>query len=131
MQPSPVLVDSCWYISALRRGRNPLKELEPIALVRDVAICGVVRAAVGRGIRETSVLKKFHKVWDVMLNVTTDNRLWLEAERMAWMLDRQRINLPLTDIVIACCARRIGAVVLTLDGHFSQIPGVTATDRIV
>jgi predicted nucleic acid-binding protein len=115
----------------MRRGRNPLKELEPIAMVRDVAICGVVRAEVGRGIREPSVLKKFHKVWDVMLNIPTDNRLWVDAEKTAWTLDRQGMNLPLTDIVIACCARRIGAVVLTLDGHFSQIPGVTATDRIV
>ena len=131
MQPSPVLVDSCWYITGMKRGRHPLKELEPIALVRDVAICGVIRAEVGRGIREPAVLRKFHKVWDVMLNIPTDNRLWLEAEKMAWTLDRQGINLPLTDIVIACCARRIGAVVLTFDHHFSQIPGVVATDRIV
>jgi predicted nucleic acid-binding protein len=32
--------------------------------------------------------------------------------------------LPAQDILIACCARRIGAVVLTMDTHFSDIPGL-------
>ncbi len=131
MAPSPVLVDSCWYITGMKTGRQPLRELEPIALVRDVAICGVVRAEVARGIREPSVLKKFQAVWDVMLFVPTDNRLWAEVELLSWQLDRRGINLPLTDIIIGCCARRIGAVVLTYDHHFSQIPGITVAERIV
>jgi len=67
-----------------------------------------------------------------MINVPTDNRLWIEVEKMAWALDRQGNILPLTDIVIACCALRIGAVVLTFDSDFFRIPGirvVTELDR--
>lgn len=131
MRASPVLVDSSWYIAMMRMGRHPLRELQPIAHVRDVATCGIVRAEVARGIRDAGLLRKFRARWDVMLQVPTDNRLWDHVENLAWQLDRQGVILPLTDIVIACCARRIGAVVLTYDKHFSVIPGIQSADRIV
>ena len=66
-----------------------------------------------------------------MLYVPTDYSLWVETEELIWKLDRQGIVLPLPDVAIACCARRIGAVVLTHDAHFHQIPGIRATDHIV
>ena len=65
-----------------------------------------------------------------MLNVPTDHQLWEEVEAIAWKLDRTGMILPLPDLVIACCARRIGAVVLTFDPHFSRIPGVRAVSRL-
>ena len=131
MSASPVLVDSSWYIGHMRAGRRPLRELQPIEFTRDIATCGIVRAEVARGIRDEGLLKKFRASWDVMLYVPMDNKLWLEAENLAWQLDRRGVILPLTDILIACCARRIGAVVLTFDKHFSHIPGLRCADRIV
>jgi len=129
MAASPVLVDSSFYISCLRDGRDPLRLLAVTAAARDLAICGVVRCEVGRGLRETKLRLKFTAFWDVMLNVPADNRLWTQAEQTAWELDRKGIVLPLTDIVIACCARRIGAVILTLDKHFYDIPGTVVINQ--
>ena len=128
---SPVLVDSSWYIRTARDGKNPLRELLPIAKVRDLVTCNIVRAEVSRGLREPELLKRFQERWDVMLHVPSDPRLWADVERTAWQLDRAGIILPLTDIIIGCCARRIGAVVLTHDKHFDEIPGIVTTDRIV
>jgi predicted nucleic acid-binding protein len=108
-----------------------MRELLPIATVRDVATCGIVRCEVARGLRDVNLLRKFQARWDVMLYVPMDNKLWAEAEALLWRLDRQGINLPLQDVVIATCARRIGAVVLTHDAHFHQIPGIQVTDRIL
>ncbi len=130
MAASPVLADSSYYIRLLRQRQDPLRALALAAAARDVAICGVVRCEVGRALREPGVLKRFHACWDVMVNVPTDNRLWDEVELTLWKLDRQGCVLPLTDVVIACCAIRIGAVVLTFDGHFEQIPGVRAVSRL-
>ncbi len=115
----------------MKTGRDPMHELQTIAMVRDLATCGVVRSEVGRGIREPSLLRKFQARWDVMLYVPTDNALWEDVELTAWKLTRAGQNLPLTDIVIGCCARRIGAVVLTYDKHFSVIPGVKAAAEIL
>ncbi len=128
---APVLVDSSWYIRTARDGKNPLAELLPIARVRDLATCNIVRAEVARGIRDLALLKKFQARWDVMLHIPSDNRLWADVERTAWQLDRMGRILPLTDIIIGCCARRIGAVVLTHDKHFDDFPGIIATPQIV
>ena len=130
MAASPVLADSCYYIQALREGRDPLKALALAAATRDLAICGVVRCEVGRGIAHPKILQRFQSVWNVMINIPTDNRLWETVERTAWELDRSGIVLPLSDLVIASCAKRIGAVVLTFDKHFGSIPGVRAVERL-
>jgi predicted nucleic acid-binding protein len=129
MAASPVLVDSSFYIACLREGRDPLRLLAVTAAARDLAICGVVRCEVGRGLKKSGVRARFATVWDVMLNVPTDNRLWTQAEQGLWELDRKGVVLPLTDMVIACCARRIGAVVLTHDKHFREIPWIVVINQ--
>jgi predicted nucleic acid-binding protein len=131
MPANPVLVDSSWYIRLMHEGRNPLRELARIAEVRDVATCGVIRCEVGRGLSDPTRLRKFQALWDAMLFVSTDDRLWRETQALLWSLDRQGRPIPLPDAVIACCARRINAVVLTFDAHFSIIPGIVAAERIV
>ncbi|MEY4483998.1 MAG: hypothetical protein RL693_1450 [Verrucomicrobiota bacterium] len=123
MAKNPVLVDSSYYIGQMRRRINPIPRLTYIAEDRDLVVCGVVRTEVGRGIKDPAFRDALHGYWDVMLNVITDNKLWRDAEEMAWKLDRTGIMLPLQDIVIACCAARVDAVVLTQDKHFAQIPG--------
>src|ERR1051326_6819711 len=122
MAASPVLADSSFYIGLLRQGQDPLQALAVAAATRDLAICGVVRCEVGRALLPAKVRQKFRAFWDVMVNVPTDNRLWEQAEQLLWSLDRAGKMIPLTDALIACCALRIGAVVLTHDHQFSFIP---------
>ena len=130
MAASPVLADSSFYIRLMRQGQDPLKSLALAAETRDLAICGVIRCEVGRALRPQKIREQFRAFWDVMINVPTDNRLWERAEQTVWELDRQGIVLPLSDVIIGCCAQRIGAVVLTYDKHFSQIPGVRTTHEL-
>ena len=56
---------------------------------------------------------------------STNASLWDEVWQLAWKLDRQGKVLPLPDIVIACCANRAGAAVMTTDRHFDLIDGLT------
>jgi len=130
MAVSPVLADSSYYIRLMREGRDPLRALALTAAMRDVAICGIVRIEVGRALRPVELLRKFQMAWNVMLNVPTDNPLWEEVETLAWQLDRSGIMLPLPDLIIACCAKRIDAIVLTFDEHFQKIPGIRAVNQL-
>jgi len=130
MAASPVLADSSFYIRLLRERQDPLRALALAAATRDVAVCGVVRCEVGRALLQSKVRQRFQDSWNVMINVPTDNRLWDGVEQTLWELDRKGVVLPLTDVVVACCARRIGAVVLTYDDHFNHIPGVRAVNRL-
>ena len=129
MDASPVLVDSSFYIQQLRNGQDPLRALALTAASRDLAVCGVVRCEVGRGLRERRVLKRFQKFWDVMIFVPTDQAIWNSVEETLWQLDRKGLTLPLPDVIVGCCARKIGATVLAADAHFGLIPGVEVIER--
>src|SRR5205085_794009 len=120
---------SSYYVQLSRQGQDPLQALAVIAAQRDLAVCGVVRCEVGRGIRNEKLWRAFQAVWDVMQYVPTDNCLWQEVETTLWQLDRSGVVLPLSDVIIACCARRIRAVILTFDHHFQQVPGIRAVSR--
>ena len=66
----------------------------------------------------------------VMINVPSDDRVWETATQEAWQLARKGITLPAQDLVIAACANRIEAAVLTYDNHFYDIPGVTVLSSL-
>jgi predicted nucleic acid-binding protein len=120
----PILVDSNVYIDLLRQGLDPALELTERISQLDLATCGMVRVEVLRGIKGEKVRSRLVAFFDVTQNVPTDNRLWEEAADLAWTLDRRGKVIPAQDVLIACCARRIGAIVLTADAHFSNIPGL-------
>lgn len=107
-----------------------MRALAVAAASRDLATCGVVRCEVARGLRDARVLARYRAHWDVMIYVPTDNRLWTSVEETLWQLDRRGFTLPLPDVVIACCALRLSATVLTHDAHFGHIPDVRTTDRL-
>ncbi len=117
-----VLVDSSIYIRLLRTGVDPVAALaehfEPTELVG----CDIVRCEVLRGIIRPKVRADLGMFFDLLVHVTMDHRAWQETEDLAWQLDRAGRVLPLTDIIIAVCALRANAAVLTRDQHFKMIP---------
>jgi predicted nucleic acid-binding protein len=118
------LVDSSVFIRLLRDRLDPATELTRRARELDLATCGMVRLEVIRGIKHPKVRERIEGFMDVMNCVPTDNRVWDDAAELAWQLDRRGLTLPAPDILIAACARRIEASVLTFDGHFFDIPGL-------
>jgi predicted nucleic acid-binding protein len=117
-----MLVDSTIYIDLLRRGEDVRYVLRPSLLSGQLFVCGVVRAEVLRGIRTIAMRNELSEIFDLMLEVPTDARIWQMVVDLAWKLDRRGAVLPLTDIVIACCALVVNTPVITTDPHFSQIP---------
>lgn len=117
-----VLIDSSVLIGLLREGRDPAIELVRRASATDLATCGMVRLEVLRGVIGRRVPEAVRGFLDLLRHVPTDNRVWEAATELAWSLDRKGITLPAQDILIASCARRIGAAVLTWDRHFRDIP---------
>lgn len=118
----PVLVDSNVFIDALRQGIDPMRVLLARFPLTDLVTCGVVKAEVLRGVKSLKARDRLAGLFGVMRYVQTNDRLWDDAWELAWSLDREGKILPLTDIVIASCALREGALVLTSDRHFDEIP---------
>lgn len=121
------LVDSTKYIDWMRGGSNPTRILRPYVLSCQIATCGVIRAEVIRGAIKTAVRAELSNLFDSLVDVNVSATTWKRVTDTAWALDRQGVVLPLSDLVIAECAREIGAVVVTRDPHFSKIPDLAVS----
>ena len=91
---------------------------------RNLAICGMIRLEVLRGVKSLKAFQTISSLMDVMINIRTDNRLWTEATDLAWSLDRKGKIIPGPDALIAAAALRTGSMVMTSDKHFSLIEGL-------
>jgi len=121
---NPVLVDSSIFITLLKTRRDPAEELMGRVELVDLATCGMVRLEVIRGLATPRARARMESFFDVMQNVPTDNALWEAACELGWQVTRKGNNMPAQDIIIAACALRVDAAVLTYDGHFDAIPGL-------
>lgn len=88
----------------------------------EIVGCDLVRCEVLRGVVRPKARKDLAQFFDLLVHVTMDHRAWAETEELAWKLDRAGKILPLTDLIIAVCALRADAAVLTRDPHFDMIP---------
>lgn len=119
-----VLVDSNVFIGLLRRGLDPVETLGGWIEDGDLATCGMVRLEVERGLKIERIRRRIGGFFDVLINVPTTNKIWELATGTAWTLGRNGITLPAQDILIATCAREIGAAVLSDDQHFDEFTGL-------
>ncbi|MEP6821672.1 MAG: PIN domain-containing protein [Chthoniobacterales bacterium] len=119
-----VLVDSSIYIHLLRTGADPVTELAARFEATEIAGCDLVRCEVLRGVIRPKARAYLMEFFDLLVHVTMDHRAWEDTEEMAWRLDRKGKVLPLTDVIIAVCALRAGAQILTRDRHFAMVPNL-------
>lgn len=117
-----VLVDSSVYIHLLRTGGDPVAELTGRFDATEIVGCDLVRCEVLRGVVRPKAKTYLAEFFNLLVHVAMDRRAWEETEELAWKLDRAGAVLPLTDLIIAICALRADAAVLTRDHHFEMIP---------
>lgn len=121
----PILVDSAVYIERLRTGHDIRQELMPWLANGLLYNCGLIRAEVLRGFRTPRLKAEMTAFFDIVPEVPTTARLWQQVAELAWTLDRTTGgHRPLTDILIARCAMQVGAVLVSPDRHFEDIPGL-------
>jgi len=120
----PVLVDSNVFIGLLRRGLDPVEILGGWIGDGDLATCGMVRLEVERGLKIDRIRRRVAGFFDVLINIPTTNKIWEQSSETARTLGRSGITLPAQDILIATCAREIGAAVLSDDNHFNEFIGL-------
>jgi predicted nucleic acid-binding protein len=119
------LLDSAVYIGRLRAGEEVWQQVLPMVRAGELYGCGIVRAEVLRGIKNLRLKKVMEELFDITPEIPTDARMWRHITDLAWQLDREMGgSLPLTDIAIASCAIRAGAILISPDQHFDGIPGL-------
>ncbi|MEJ6581778.1 MAG: PIN domain-containing protein [Akkermansiaceae bacterium] len=86
--------------------------------------CGVVKAEVLCGIKSLKARAQFEGFFNVMRFANTQASTWDDVWKLAWKRDREGKVLPLTDILIATCALKEEAWILTSDHNFDHIEGL-------
>lgn len=119
-----VLVDSSVYIRLQRRGIDPVQALTGRYPERELAVCDVVRYEVLRGVVLTAARRDLRDFFDLLAHIDVDRITWRLSEELAWNMDRSGKILPLADLIIAVCALRTDAEILTDDQHFEFIPNL-------
>ena len=127
----PILVDSAIYIDRLRAGHDIRQELMPYLANGMLFNCGIVRGEVIRGFKNTRLKAEMTAFFNIIPEVPTTARMWQTIAEMAWTLDRSTgVRRPLTDIIIARCAMHVGAVLVSPDKHFLDIPGLKLRESL-
>jgi hypothetical protein len=106
----------------MRAGRNPITILAFLLEQRLLISSGIIRIEVLRGIIKDKPKTQIIELFRLIPEIPIDNSIIVSAIDTAWELDRQGQVLPVTDILIASCAKQVGATVLTEDAHFEKIP---------
>ena len=120
--PRLALVDSAIFIGLIRAGIDPVRELVAHLPFATWATCGMVRLEVMRGMKSPIAKRALEDFFDALVEAPTNREVWRDAAELASVLDRRGVVLPAADLVVACCARAIGAALLSPDQHFRQIP---------
>lgn len=127
----PILVDSAVYIDRLRAGHDIRQELMPYLANGMLFNCGVVRGEVIRGFKHTRLKAEMTAFFNIVPEIPTNAKMWQLVAEMAWVLDRTTGgHRPLTDIIIARCAMYVGAVLISPDKHFRDIPGLKVRESL-
>jgi predicted nucleic acid-binding protein len=118
------LVDSSKFIEWMRRGESPIRILRPFLVAGQLRTCGIVPVEVLRGVVKPAVRDEMAALFDAIPEVPLSPDIWKRTADLAWTLDRKGMVLPVSDLLIACCALQAQARVVTVDPHFDSIPGL-------
>jgi predicted nucleic acid-binding protein len=126
----PLLIDSPIYIGLLRAGEDPGARFRDRIETGSILTCGIIRIEVLRGIVDRRIREWMERLFDEMVACPLDDTLVRGAADLAWRLDRRGIVLPVPDLLIASCALRARAAVVTADPHFRLVPDLSVLGEV-
>ena len=120
-----VIVDTSVWVDFFRSADSP-HSLHLKRLLREerVVLTGQVLAEIIQGIKtqkESAIVKKgLHKLPFIEMT----RHVWERAGEISASLLKKGVTIPLSDVIVGCCALSGDLEVFTLDSHFKRIPGV-------
>ncbi len=125
-----LLLDSSVFIHWTRQRKNPATILKPHILAGHIQTCRVVKAEVLCGAKLPAVKEKTLELFGAMEDIPITPKVWDAVAELAWILARRGQRIPLPDIIIAVCALEVNIPLVTFDGHFDAVPGLTVYSEL-
>lgn len=121
---SPILVDSCVWITAAKKEKdrerdNIYVKLALEALLDEYAAywCGPVKLEVLGAVRR-DFRKRISLFFQVIPYLRSDESVWEDAKNLSWTLRDNGVHVPWNDILIAAIAKKHNAWIYTIDKHY-------------
>jgi len=122
---SKVLVDTSVWIEFFRTTHTSFGNCAQELIEQGRAACtGIILAKLLSG---TRTQREFTEVLDVMLGLEVFHdtpKICVEAGRVAFVLRRKGLTIPLADTLIIAQARKHDLAILSLDQHFQCVRNV-------
>jgi len=119
---SKALVDTSAWIEFFRSTQTPVGDrVEGLVEQGRAVYSGIVLAELLSGVRTQ---REFTEVLDVMLGLEVLHdtpEICAEAGKVAFLLRRKGLTIPLADTLIIAQARKHDLAILSLDQHFQRV----------
>ncbi len=121
-----VLIDSSWWIEALRRHGNSQirEEVRELILKGEAGWCDLIRVELWVGARGTEDRKTLHELEADLITFPLDHQVWSKACLLAEKSRAAGKTIPATDLVIAACAWRHRVPLKHHDAHLTFLLGL-------
>ena len=122
--PPKIIADTCIWIDFFRTKSATSNRMKELLADNLIAGAGIILAELLQGAkanREREIVTDIFQAIDYF-EITKD--IWTEAGKLAAELRSQGKTIPLSDIILACCAQKYNCDIFTIDKHFQDIPGV-------
>lgn len=119
-----VIVDTSILIDFLKNKAPYAAAVATLITSKRIRTTGVIMAELLQGARTATEEAYVVELLEGIPAIEVTSALWMNAGRVSCALRRKGITLPLSDIAIAVLSIEHNLSIFTLDGHFTQIPGV-------
>lgn len=121
------LIDTSSWVHYLRGSdHQAVSRVEMLILGDEAGWCEMVAAELWNGVRTEAERKKLKSLDRVATNFPVTSNVWNKSFTLATECRKQGITAPVSDLVIASCARHYGLEVEHDDRHFELITPISA-----
>ena len=122
-----IIVDTSVLVDYLR---SPTDRVLGLLEMNAAAICGVTRAEVLAGARNSAHLDRIAHSLDALGQVAIGEEIWDLLGKNLSLLRAAGVTVPLADALIATLAVASGLELWTRDAHFARMQGVLTNLRL-
>lgn len=119
-----VIADTCIWIEFFRT-RSEISNLLKDLISKNLVVSnGIIIAELLQGVKTSRAKDIVMDTFNVFEYIEITKELWLESGNLARKLRSKGKTIPLSDVIIACCAKKHQYRIFTIDKHFQDIPGI-------
>ncbi len=119
-----VIADTCIWVEFFRTKSSISNRLRDLISNNLVACVGIIIAELLQGIKTNREREIITEIFDTIEYLEMTREIWIESGNLARELRSHGKTIPLSDIIIACCAKKHQYQIFTIDKHFKHISNI-------